>query len=259
MKITFLIITALSLTALTPALLAQDKAASSSEKKKVLFTKNGKANDNLDSPRPEIAVLVEYISVDLETSNELLVTFSPKATDAAELRDSLEKMIDKGKAELVETLWVRSRSAQRAKTESVREDYYPTQYDPPELPYVVATNPANPKAQMTHAVPGGFNTRNVGSTLEVDPVLSPDHKTIILSLSPEIVTRLKDHYFTRKDFENKAWGIENIFMPTFYTIKDTTQIEVAPGKYNLLGIHTPHDDKKKRILVLLRADLISFD
>ncbi len=277
MKLRFYLIAILSLSVFTSTITAQDKAGNSTAKKtsapikkKDVFTKNTQEKTGFEGISPEIGILVEYISVDHETASTLLGRFASKAGDAGELRDELELLIDKGNANLVETAWVRARSGQRAKTESVREDYYPTDYDSPEIPNTIGNivvsdsdkkggKSSEAKIHMTSAMPSSFDRRNVGTTLEVDPVLSSDHKLIDLNLAPEIVTRLEDDYHIREGFEKSAKGVEHIFMPTFYAIKDTTQIEVAPGKYNLLGIHTPHDDLAKRILVLLRADLISYD
>ncbi len=275
MKFTFPLISALFLT-LSPATLpAQEKAGApiaekknTEVKKKVFFTKDGKGNVGFAGIKPSIGILIEYISLDSKKANTLLGEFTSKASDVAELRDALEQAIDKGDAELVETMWIRGRSGQRALTESVREDYYPTNYESPVLPYVGAESSSEPshkkkgpgesEIHMTHAIPNTFDLKKIGSILEVDPILSSDHKLITLSLSPTIVTRLEDHYFTRKGFENSAWGVENVLMPAFYTMKDITQIEVAPGKYNLLGIHTPPRNKDKKILVLVRADLIPY-
>ncbi len=243
---------------------------------------NQVAQNKLD---PEIGILVEYIMLDHLTANKLLREFAPKAADAQELRDILGKMLDKKEAELIETAWVRGQSDRRSVSMSVREDIYPTEYDPAEIPNVVGnfTDPDTdnksapdsndkdvrslakktvaiyPEIYMTSANPTAFETRHVGITLEVDPIISQDRKSIHIALSPEIVTRLAERYFTRKGYENTARGIEHISMPTFYTMKTTTQILVTPGKYNLLGFHTPSGDSDKRIFVLLRADLMSLE
>ena len=273
MKIKIYSVAILSFAVLLSSVSAQDKAQkpptkkkSSTVEKKDVFVKESKEKNGFEGVSPEIGVLVEYISLDHTTANELLGKFASTATDATEFRDNLDQLLDNGNAELVETFWLRAPSGQRAKTESVREEIYPSEYDPPEIPNTIGNivipslendKSPTPKIHRTSATPSAFECRNVGSTLEVDPVLSSDHKLIDLNLAPEIVTRLEDHYFTQKGFEDRAYGTEHIAMPTYYTMKDTTQLEVAPGKYNLLGIHTPHNDPDKRVIVLLRADLIA--
>ncbi|MFK5920943.1 MAG: hypothetical protein QM496_02090 [Verrucomicrobiota bacterium] len=276
MKLNLFCIVTILLSVFTTPLTAQDKAINSTEekistsiKKKDVFIKNTQDKTDFEGITPDIGILVEYISLDHQAASELLRKFTPKAADVTELRDELEQMIDNKKANLLETTWLWSRSGQRAKTESVREAIYATEYTPPEMPKnidpPVISDPAENEAssnsdiQLISSMPTAWEMRNVGTTLECDPVLSSDHKLISISLAPEIVTQLEDRYFTREDFEKTAYGVEHISMPTFYAIKDTVQIEVTPGKYNLLGIHTPNDDTSKRILVLLRADLISFE
>tara|TARA_R110002096_G_scaffold123315_20_gene266923 strand:+ start:165 stop:971 length:807 start_codon:yes stop_codon:yes gene_type:complete len=252
---------------LSTPLLAQDQSkkdpSATSEKtvqKQEVFKKGNQPKISNQQAPTEIGILIEYISLDHKTANELLQQFSSHPNDVQELRDILDQMIDNNEATLIETCWLRSKSGHRSKTESIREDIYPTGFDPPEIPTYVGNSDstadeANP-AHLTSANPTTFDCRNVGSTLEVDPVLSADLKSIAINLAPEIVVRLDDRYFTQPGFEESARGIEHIAMPTFYTIKDTTQIEVAPGKYNLLGLHTPPNDSDQRVFTLLRSDLI---
>lgn len=238
----------------------------SSKSKKDVFTKEMTSNDPMKDISPEIAVVVEYISIDHATANQLLSQHAAEPDGAGKIRDILESMLDEETAELKETVWLRSLSGQRAKTESILESIYPTEYDPAEIPNIVGSIDSSPdggeggaRTYMTYAGPTAFECRNVGTTLEMDPVLSADNNLIDISLAPEIVEKIGDDYFTREGFEHTSRGIEHMGMPVFYTIKDSTQLTVVPGKYHLLGLHTPHDDPGKRILVLLRADLISFE
>ncbi len=228
-------------------------------------------------PSAQVGVLIEYFKLDHRAANKLIRKFSSKASNAQELRDILGEMTKKNGAELFETGWVRCRSGQRAKTESIREDIDPSSYDQPEIQNVVDTvtaikeenaptpikadqKPEQTQVQkaslyMTAATPTDFKTKHVGLTLEVDPVIMKGNKIIDLSFSTEIITRLPDQHFTRPGFESTARGIENISMPSFYIMKTTTQIKAIPGNYNLLAIHPPHDEPDKRIIVLLKTDL----
>lgn len=97
---------------------------------------------------------------------------------------------------------VTTKSGLPARIEVIREFIYPTEYDPPELPGEVgllggfldenAFDPNEGVEQVagfpvTPATPTAFDTRNLGVTLEVEPVVSPDGYTIELSLMPEII------------------------------------------------------------------------
>ncbi|MAS96671.1 MAG: hypothetical protein CMO55_26065 [Verrucomicrobiales bacterium] len=245
--------------------------------KKQLFVK-GSPNAS-EATEVELGVLLEYFIVDHRTANRLVREHAPKAADAAQLRDELEALLDSNEAELLETVWLLARSGQRAKTESITEVIYPTEYDPPEIPNtfgggapvqakdskdqaradlqaVSTLSTVGSEIPITAATPTAFETRNTGVTLEVDPVLSSDNKFVDLNLAPEIVAHIDDIYFTREGREDSARGVDHIQMPLFYTMKTTTQMTAVPGNYNLIGIHTPNEDKTKRILALLRCDLI---
>ncbi|MEO0448406.1 MAG: hypothetical protein AAF191_20265, partial [Verrucomicrobiota bacterium] len=113
--------------------------------------------------------------------------------------------------------------------------------------------PSSSATYMTSANPAAFETRNVGLTVEVDPVLGALGNIIYLGLSPEITLRLEDHYFTVPGREEPARGVEHIFMPLFYSMRTTTSISSVAGRVNLIGVHTPPHHPQERILVLIKA------
>lgn len=78
-----------------------------------------------------------------------------------------------------------ARSGERAKVEMVREFIYPTEYEPPQLPSTIGAG-----ADITPVVPTtpmAFEKRNVGMTLEVEPTVGENKRTISLSLAPNFV------------------------------------------------------------------------
>lgn len=109
---------------------------------------------------------------------------------------------------------------------------------------------------MTALTPTAFETRDMGLTLEVDPVLGADNVTIDVNLSPELV-KLNGY---------SEWGpaVQDGFFivktPTFKTIRTTTQIAVIDGRYTLISSAKPmepSDPKRTNTLVLsfFRADV----
>lgn len=99
---------------------------------------------------------------------------------------------------------VTTKSGLPARIEVIREFIYPTEYDPPELPNSVGNNGNNNNQgqggiggnlspasvttfPVTPATPSAFETRNVGVTLDVDPVVGANGYTIDLNLNPEVV------------------------------------------------------------------------
>jgi type II secretory pathway component GspD/PulD (secretin)/tetratricopeptide (TPR) repeat protein len=90
---------------------------------------------------------------------------------------------------------VTTKSGQRAVIEIVREFRYPTQFDPPKIPDTVGSTSGSgvlgqtgsTSIPVTPTTPTGFETRNTGVTLEVEPVVGPDGVTIDLNLVPQVV------------------------------------------------------------------------
>ena len=90
-----------------------------------------------------------------------------------------------------------TKSGQKAVIEVVREFRYPTEFQPPQIPTNIgATGATNlnplqqttlPSIPITPTTPTAFETRKVGVTLEVEPVVGSDGQTIDLNLQPEVV------------------------------------------------------------------------
>ena len=74
-------------------------------------------------------------------------------------------------------------------------------------------------------------TRNLGPTLEVDPVIGPDNVTIDVNLIPEI-TRLA----ATVPVGDPRLGLD---LPVFHTIRTSTAVTAHSGTAVLLGMHTP--------------------
>ena len=92
--------------------------------------------------------------------------------------------------------------------------------------------------------------------MEVDPVLGADNVTIDLNLSPEIVKleAIEQWHRTTDDPRFK------VHMPTFYTMRFSTQVTLINGHYVLLGTARPMEGSQRGVkdpLVLgfVRADI----
>ncbi len=93
---------------------------------------------------------------------------------------------------------VTTKSGQKAVIEVVREFRYPTEFQPPQIPTNVGSgggvttalpgqSVTPPSIPITPTTPTAFETRKVGVTLEVEPVVGADGQTIDLNLQPEVV------------------------------------------------------------------------
>ncbi|MGL5017811.1 MAG: Amuc_1098 family type IV pilus outer membrane protein [Luteolibacter sp.] len=76
-----------------------------------------------------------------------------------------------------------TRSGQSSNIEIVREFIYPTEYEPPELPNTVGSNFGG-VTPVTPATPTAFETKEVGITLEILPVVDASKQYITVTLNP---------------------------------------------------------------------------
>lgn len=202
----------------------------------------------------QIIIIVEMIEVSHVEFSDWLLNNEMEG-DSTAMRGAIQEWVRAGRGSILETVLVTARSGQRAKTESIREEIYPTEYDPAAVPESV-TLAAGADPPITGMSPTAFETRNVGTTLEVDPVLGADDITIDLNLAPELVklAGYSDWPTEEADIRFKAR------QPTFYTMKITTQVTLHKGRYVLLGTTRPLEPADSRnsnsiVLWFVRADL----
>ena len=146
---------------------------------------------------------------------------------------------------------LRAKSGNKAATESVSEEIYATEFEPPEVPTSVGVSimPAKEKdapsptpdasklkdaadidscaGLKTPATPTAFESRNVGNTLEVESTLSEDNKTIDLRLAPEHVTLVGQ--------STNGQGLSKTEMPIFEAQRISTSASFLIGQPFLLG------------------------
>ncbi|HEY1769221.1 MAG TPA: Amuc_1098 family type IV pilus outer membrane protein [Chthoniobacterales bacterium] len=151
---------------------------------------------------------------------------------------------------------VTTKSGQRAVIEIVREFRYPTQFDPPKIPDRTDTTNiplgigggsggGTGAFPVTPTTPTGFETRNTGVTLEVEPVVGPDGVTIDLNLVPQVVEfeGFINYGSPIQSVTTNALGIASSFtltpnvinQPIFNSRKVTTSVSVWDGQTVVLG------------------------
>ena len=221
----------------------------------------------------EIRIQVEWIELSHEEFTAVMEEYGSSESNVLNssnngpLRAKLSQMIEEEKAEIIDTAVVMARSGQRAKVESIREFIYPTEYIPAGLnkkekkkteSKSEEDDEANDKpAQLPIAT--AFETRNVGTTLEVDPVLGADERTSDLSLSPELVYHVgEEEYGSFKEKESEV----NVKTPLFYTMKLTTQVTLIAGEYLFAGVQSPFGiesmkaDRERKVMIFIKADVL---
>ncbi len=199
-----------------------------------------------------VHVIVEFIEVEAMDFSDWLLE-NPLTSDATDLRKEVQVWVKAGNGKIIETMVVAARSGQRAKTEAIKEWIYPTEYDPP-VPATIEAAGDKDYAEMIPANPTAFETRNVGFTLEVDPVIGNDG-TIDLNLAPEVVIADEPSLHTTKLGDTES----TVEMPRFMASKVTTQVSIRNGDYaflgtSRLGITKLGDAKDPILLMFVRCD-----
>jgi hypothetical protein len=216
----------------------------------------GIAGGTQERPR-QIRVSLQFIEVPHSTLTEMLAGHEK---NGQALHDRTFALSKAGQAKLMETCMLVCRSGEKATLESIREEIYPTEYQPPGRP---CGNPSNgrlasdPPINPAFRAPTAFETRNTGVTFEVEPLLESDG-TIDPRLSPEIVNRLRlETWMEHVD----QWGDGSIRMPIYESWRFNTSVSVAPGKFELITALTPKTNAPapavtRKILVFVRADVL---
>jgi Flp pilus assembly secretin CpaC len=180
-----------------------------------------------------------------------------KKIEAAYAR--IQELLAKGTAQLLAWPIVTTHSGQRALVEAIDEIRYATEFDPPTVSFTPSFNAAEtlkiePKADVTlfEAIPTTFETRNVGVTLEVEPVVSADGKTIKLDLVPQHV-RLKGYHKVTVE-KPSTGGKVVVEQPEFDVLKVTTSLTLKNGQRVLMGVFRVAEPPKHLEMFLLKAE-----
>lgn len=186
---------------------------------------------------PNMSVCYEAFSLPLTMAASLQ---REQLTDSA-LYAKLLAAIGKDSVRQEALLIVRAKSGQKAITENISEQIYPTEYDQAQTPNSISgsvTSNAGSKTESapqlkpvdgirTPATPKAFETRNAGTTLDVEPTCSEDFINVDLRLVPEHVTMVG----------RSNWGQEfsTTQMPEFESQRINTAASVKMGQPFLLG------------------------
>jgi len=214
----------------------------------------------------QIRVQVEFIDVSHEQLTELM--FGPKGSaNDGELRKQVAQLVKDGKATIVETMLAIAKPGQKATAESIEEVIYPTEYEPATLPEQAQPKTkeeagnakGTPQDLAIGPIPSAWETRNCGSTLEIEPSIGEDNKTIDLRFVPEIVYHVGNTVWAEwKD----SHGSSPVQMPTFYTVRINTSVSIGVGQYLMVAALSPKNkagvtDFTRKLMVFVKADIIT--
>jgi general secretion pathway protein D len=172
---------------------------------------------------------------------------------------------------------VTTKSGRKAIVRVAREFPYPTEFNAPEPPppstgnvgtgTILTAGTFTSLGVVTPSTPTAFETRNLGVTLEVEPIIGPDGYTIDLNLSPEVVEF--DGFI---NYGSPIFGPEFVAVPVpavasrvltdnvinqpiFSTRKVTTSVSIWDGQTVALGGLVREDVQKVQDKVPILGDI----
>ncbi|WP_143157550.1 hypothetical protein [Rubritalea squalenifaciens] len=209
---------------------------------------------------PTIHLQFEYIELSQEKLTELTYGAKTSSNDN-ELRDKLQVMLDAGEATMLETQMLVGLSGARLITQSIKEMIFPTEYDPAWM-----LNLTDPKKMLEDTdepqalgpEPLSFETRNLGITLEAEPVLAENKRYLDLRIGPQIVWHVENVVWA--SWKDKFSEVD-VQMPVFYTMRVNTGLIVPVGQYHHACTLTPRDEKgfpdpSRKVMILVKTELV---
>jgi hypothetical protein len=183
----------------------------------------------------------------------------------------IQKLIAEKRAILVGWPFLTTKSGQRAVVEQIDEFRYANEYDIPGSTTTTETpaaptgadllvdgkpdaEPAKSKSTTIGRSEGGptaFETRNVGVTFEVEPVIAPDGESIDVNFVPQHVHFLK---WERASVQIEPGSKVTVDQPRFVTNKLTTSMTFRNGERKLVGLFKAIEPVGNMELFILRVD-----
>ena len=223
-----------------------------------------------------LGINVEFDLLVVRMPESLALPLIPELRDkkrAVTATERVMKLIAEKRATLIGWPVISTWSGRRADVEQIDEFRYATEYDPPVKTTTVETPlPANPTpptvpderkpeppqkttttVSVSEGVPTNFETRNVGVTFEIEPVIDKDLKTIDLNL---VLQHIRLLTMRKVEIEQKGTGKKVVVeQPEFLTNKVTTSLTVQSGDRTLLGVFKVNDPPEQIELFILHTEV----
>lgn len=206
-----------------------------------------------------IRVSAEFIEMPEATYTNLISKARTSSNDT-DLRAACAKLVAQGEAGILESLSVNALPGQSTTSESISEFIYPTEFEPGEVPSQIDGESTTPQAAFgTPPSPSSFDTKNLGSTFEVEAAIDFENPFIELRLSPSIHWHVGSVNWGADVSSGPAGPIE---MPIFYSLSCRTGAVVLDGKPTLIATLSPKNDKgftdfSRKVMLFVRADILT--
>jgi type II secretory pathway component GspD/PulD (secretin) len=202
----------------------------------------------------QVSIEARFLQMTHETANDL---FKPEPTLGRvsvikeEILRRIRELENLKKITVLAQPKVTTVSGNTAQVKSIEEYRYATEhFTPPSIP----TNAPGKKIGSVSVVPGGFETREIGTLLNVTPTLGPEGQTLNLSLVPEISQVATPHKIEVVTPDGKT----TVEQPRFRSRQVTTTVQMLSGTTILVAVADPvqGEDPDQVVLILLTATVV---
>lgn len=208
-------------------------------------------------------VRVDVLMVELPESKALpLIPQLRDPKTVAETQQKVLAMVAAKDARFLDWPEVTIRDGERGVSETIREQRYPVEFEQPQVPQSMGgvkreITPAEKALHQLRAlgliVPNTFETRNTGSTLEVECAIAPDFSAVELHLAPQHVEWLRmEEHPAGKDEKGEPVSVKQ---PLFQTVQTRTVLNLRDGERRLLYIGKPKDPGGTIVFFLIGAHI----
>jgi len=225
---------------------------------------DGKGSPDVDTEWVHrlVRVQVEFVEVPHEVLTDLLLEFPQPTSDSMPLRRKLHEMAAKGEAKVIDTLMVTALSGEKATVESIDEFIYPTEYEPLKLPTYVPEPQSDSdvlRSMESYTVPTSFETRNLGSTLEIAPEVDEGGKLVQLNYAPELVWHTGETVWCK--YTDSLGNDSKVQKPRIYKISVNSALDCISLQNTLVAVTSPKDeegraDRSRKVLVFVKCDVM---
>jgi type II secretory pathway component GspD/PulD (secretin) len=205
----------------------------------------------------QVVIEARFLQMSRDTANDLFkpeVTLGRVSVIKEEVLRRVRELEGQKKITVLAQPRVTTVSGNTAQVKSVEEFRYATEYP---YPLPATTNGSAGSATVTYPTPSGFETREIGTLLNVTPTVGPDGQMINLTLVPEISTKIEP---PTKIEITTPHGKTMVEQPRFRSRQVTTTVQILSGTTVLLAVADPLiDDEKERdqiVLILLTATVV---
>lgn len=194
----------------------------------------------LQSPKT-VAFTLHTIQAPAAFLRDLTHQTTASADDAAMLA-AAESAVARGEASFINSIFLETKSGNRATNESMREHVYLSEF---------GTN-ANGQPHLA------FEIRPVGSILQIEPTIGADGRTVEITFSHELHPATPE---TRREHFRDPASKKPFDMPVvdFHSTKTVTGISMTKGGIKLISLNKPtgRDDADVLWATFLKCDLVT--